>query len=225
MNASVFDEAETFRIRGRWPSHRSVAIVGTRTPSQWGANLAAAVAEAAVRDGWCVVSGLAPGIDTAAHRGALAAGGSTVAFVGTGLDALEDPELGAAIVAGGGGVVSVLRDDDPGDDATRAHRDRHQVLAARVVVVVEASRPCGTFATVAHARALGRPVVVATPPPGPATVTSAAGNRRLLDGDGAGRPVIAAPEGAGGEELWATVEAVAERQPTPGSSSTSSPKK
>jgi DNA processing protein len=225
VGPSVFDDAETFRIRGRWPAHRAVAIVGTRTPSVWGANLAAEVAGAAARAGWCVVSGLAPGIDAAAHYGALAAGGSTVAFVGTGLETLEDPELGTAIVAAGGGVVSVLRDDDPGDTATRAHRDRHQVLASRTVVVVEASQPCGTFATVAHAGALGRPVIVATPPPGPATATSAAGSRRMLCADGTRPPVIAGPDTADGDALWATVEAVLDRQPAPGSSSTSSPKK
>ncbi len=71
---------------------RSLALVGTRGPTNYGARVARHLAEAAVYDGWSVVSGLARGIDTVAHRAAVEADGCTVAVLGGGLAQIYPPE-------------------------------------------------------------------------------------------------------------------------------------
>ena len=86
-----------------------VAVVGTRAPSDDGRSRARRLAEELARSGVCVVSGLALGIDGAAHEGALAAGAPTIGVLGGGHDHFFPPrhrELAARIVAGGGAVVS-----------------------------------------------------------------------------------------------------------------------
>jgi DNA processing protein len=97
-------------IRGRLPASEksAVAIVGTRKPSAPGSAFAHNLARSLSQLGITIVSGMARGIDTAAHNGALAAEGSTVAVLGTGVDVVYPPENGALLgrIAETGGVVS-----------------------------------------------------------------------------------------------------------------------
>src|SRR3989440_11421379 len=95
------------RARGRWPPPEGprVATVGARRPSPYGEAVAEQLAADLARAGVVVVSGLALGIDAAAHEGALAAGGLTLAVLGTGVDIVyprANAELAARILAGGG---------------------------------------------------------------------------------------------------------------------------
>lgn len=69
----------------------SIAIVGTRAPSAYGTGMTRTIAAEAVRSGYCIVSGMAAGIDTAAHKSALEAGGLTVAVFGCGVDTIYPP--------------------------------------------------------------------------------------------------------------------------------------
>src|SRR5215469_196099 len=97
------------RARGRWPPPDGprVAIVGSRRPSPYGEAVAEQVALELARAGIVIVSGLALGIDAAAHRGALNAGGVTVAVMGTGVDVIYPSAhqvLAEAILAGGGAL-------------------------------------------------------------------------------------------------------------------------
>ena len=103
------------RTKGRWPPPEGprAAIVGSRRPSPYGEAVAEQLALELARAGVVVISGLALGIDAAAHRGALNAGGITLAVLGTGLDVIypmAHTPLAEAIVAGGGALVSQFPD-------------------------------------------------------------------------------------------------------------------
>ncbi len=104
-------DLSTLNARGTWPPPDGprVAIVGSRRPSPYGEAVAEQLAADLARAGVIVVSGLALGCDAAAHRGALTAGGVTVAVMGTGVDIVYPAahlRLAEEIVAGGGALVS-----------------------------------------------------------------------------------------------------------------------
>ena len=142
-----------------------VAIVGTREPTEWGVETARAFAAEATRLGAVVVSGLAWGIDTAAHDETVQRRGRTWAVLPSGLD-LVVPEsnrgLASRIVERGSLISEYL----PGTKARPTffvERDRLQAALARVVVVVETGPSGGTWHTIRAARAVGVMVCVALP--------------------------------------------------------------
>ena len=163
---------------------RSVAVVGARACTPYGEAVAGDLAAGLGDRGWTVVSGGAFGVDAAAHRGALAVGGPTVAVLACGVDVaypVAHTNLLAA-VAGGGVVVSEL---PPGSHPTRTRfLERNRVIAAltRGTVVVEAAIRSGARNTAGHADRLSR-VVMAVP--GPVTSASSAGCHRLVREEGA----------------------------------------
>lgn len=167
-------------VRGCLPRRPGLAVVGTRAPTGAGAAAAAALAAAAAGRGWPVVSGLARGVDAAAHRGALAAGGVTLAVLGGGLDRLYPPEhaaLAAALLRRGGGLVSEQPLGTPATPAGLVRRDRIQAGLAAAVAVVETAPDGGALHAARAALAGGRPVLVpARSAPGP----PAAGQALLL---------------------------------------------
>ena len=138
-----------------------VAIVGTRQPTAAAAEAAFAVARLLAAHGIGVVSGLALGIDAAAHRGCIAGGGHTVAVLGHGMNVPIYPREHAALaetIAQRGALVSAY-----GADATvsRQHLlDRNRWIArlACAVWVVQTGVPGGALAAAAHARRLNLPV-------------------------------------------------------------------
>ena len=139
-----------------------LAIVGSRHASSGGARHARAFAQALADLGWTIVSGLARGIDAAAHEGALAAAhGRTVAVLGNGLDTVyprQHASLAARITGAGGLLLSEL---PPGTEPLRAHFPRRNRLIAALaqgVLVVEAARGSGSLITAQWAADLGREV-------------------------------------------------------------------
>ena len=136
----------------------AVAIVGTRAPSVAGRRLAFEVARSIARAGVCVVSGLALGIDAAAHEGALAAGAPTVGVLGGGHGHFfpkSNAPLGERIIAGGGAVVSPYAPEQ----LAKPHQflQRNAIVAGLTdgVVVVEAAARSGALNTANHAANLG----------------------------------------------------------------------
>ncbi len=125
---------------------KSIAVVGTRQASDRGRELAALVSSRLVSHGVTVVSGMAQGIDAAAHRAALAARGRTIAVLGTGIDRVYPPEharLAQEIVDAGGAMVSQFL---PGSGPTRfSFPMRNAVMSGIAIgtVVVEASATSG----------------------------------------------------------------------------------
>lgn len=138
-----------------------LAIVGSRAATRQGLALAGEFAAAFVRAGLAVTSGLASGIDGAAHRGALAAGGTTLAVMGCGLDQVYPPrhrDLAEAIVAQGGMLVSEFV---PGTAPLQRHFPRrNRVIAALSlgVLVVEAGPDSGSISTAKAANQMSREV-------------------------------------------------------------------
>ncbi|MFE0509206.1 DNA-processing protein DprA [Streptomyces sp. NPDC058964] len=163
---------------------RSVAVVGARACTEYGAHMAATLAAGLAERGWVVVSGGAYGVDGAAHRGALGAGGATVAVLACGLDRpypRGHTEL-IARIAEQGLVVGEL---PPGDHPTPSRFVlRNRVIAAltRGTVVVEAAHRSGSLVTARAAQRLGRFTMGV---PGPATSGLSAGVHELLRGEAA----------------------------------------
>jgi len=194
------------RTRGRWPPPEGprVAIVGSRRPSPYGEAVAEQLALELARANVVVISGLALGIDAAAHRGALNGGGVTVAVMGTGVDLIYPTAhtvLAEAILDGGGALVSQFPD---GTSPRRHHfpaRNHTMAALADVVVVVEAGEGSGALITAEAALDLHKEVMAV---PGSVFSPLSVGTHALIR-DGAGlvqnaRDVLAAVR-LGGEVL------------------------
>lgn len=156
-----------------------VAIVGTRAATTYGLEAAHILARGLARAGVVVVSGLARGVDSAAHRATLEAGGATIAVLGTGIDVpypRENAELQERIAREG----LLLSELPPGYGGQAFHfpkRNRMIAALARIVVVVEAPVKSGALITVDHAQDLGRDVMVV---PGPIGRPTSVGTLKLL---------------------------------------------
>jgi DNA processing protein len=140
----------------------TVAIVGTRAPSEDGRRIAQRLAADLGRAGVCVVSGLALGIDAAAHEGALAAGAPTVGVLGSGHDRFfprRNAELARRIVANGGAVVSPYPPEHPAFPYQFLERNGIVAALADAVVVVEAAARSGALNTASWAADFSRPVL------------------------------------------------------------------
>lgn len=160
-------------------SRRSVAVVGTRRPSSHGLTMAERLGHALGRAGWPVVSGLAEGIDAAAHRGCLAAGGLPVAVLGTPLDRVypRHHALLQSQVARDGLLIS---EQPPGSGIRAGHfasRNRLLVAMSAAVVVVECPASSGALHSAEWAWKQGLPLWVV---PADAAKRSALGSNQLL---------------------------------------------
>lgn len=156
-----------------------MAIVGTRRATLYGERVTRELAGALARAGIVIISGLARGIDGAAHRAALDAGGTTIAVLGTGVDVVYPVAHGAlqSEIAAHGLLVS---EEVPGGRATGASfpkRNRIIAALARVTLIVEAPLKSGALITADHAIDLGRTVAAV---PGPIDAPQSAGSNLLL---------------------------------------------
>lgn len=180
--------------RGKLPPDAlpRLAIVGTRKATPSGLATAREIARDLARRGIVVVSGLALGVDAAAHAGALDAGGTTVAVLAGGLDRVYPAEhegLARRIIAGGGCLVSEYPPGTPTYPNQFLARNRIVSGLSLGVVIIEAPQRSGTLATARFALEQGREVFVL---PGPAGHPNFAGSHRLIR-DGA-RLIAAADE-------------------------------
>jgi DNA processing protein len=168
-------------IRGRrmvpWPA--AVTVVGARRCTSYGREMAEAIGEGLAAAGVAVISGAAIGIDAAAHKGALLAGGPTVAVLGSGIDVIYPPanaELLAEIEAAG----TVVSEFPPGIRAL-PHRfpRRNRLVAALgiVAVVVEGAEGSGSLITADLADQMGKDILAV---PGPVTAPQSAAPHELI---------------------------------------------
>jgi DNA processing protein len=167
-----------------------VAVVGTRRPSTHGLAMARSLGLALARAGWPVVSGLAEGIDGAAHDGCLSGGGLPVGVLGTPLERVY-PRHHAALQAEVGRRGLLISEQPPGGAVRAGHfaqRNRLLVALAAAVVVVECPPGSGALHSASHAWERGLPLWVV---PADAARASALGSNRLL---GMGATPLLSPE-------------------------------
>jgi DNA processing protein len=161
---------------------RLVAIVGTRDATPYGIRVAGELARAFAGAGIGVVSGLARGVDSAAHRAALDSGGATVAVLGTGVD-VPYPAAHRALhseLVEKGLVLSEFEPGAPAAPGSFPRRNRIIAALARVTIVVEAPFKSGAINTATQALELGR--IVAAVPGQIDSARSAGTNQLLRDG-------------------------------------------
>ena len=160
--------------------HHAIGIIGARRTTHYGTESAKKLAYQLGYAGLTVISGLARGIDTAAHQGALAAKGRTIAVIGSGLARLYPPEnraLADKIRDGNGGLVSEFSMEIDPDRQTFPMRNRIISGWSHGVLVVEAGLNSGALITAAQALEQGRSVYAV---PGNINAPSAMGSNRLI---------------------------------------------
>lgn len=170
-------------VRGSAPldvaGFRAVGVVGTRVATPYGELIACTIAEGLADRDWAVVSGLAFGIDAAAHRGALASGGVTIAALACGVD-VAYPKANAGLFQRICAEGAVISEHPPGTAPQRPRfLVRNRLIAALTAgtVVVEMAIRSGARTTATYAARLNRHVMVV---PGPITSAVSAGCHQLL---------------------------------------------
>jgi DNA processing protein len=160
--------------------HHAIGIIGARRTTHYGTESAKKLAYQLAYAGLTVISGLARGIDTAAHQGALAAKGRTIAVIGSGLSKLYPPEnraLAEKIRDGNGAIVSEFSMEIEPDRQTFPMRNRIIAGWSHGILVVEAGLNSGALITASQAIEQGRSVYAI---PGHINAPSALGSNRLI---------------------------------------------
>lgn len=165
MLSDLGDAPDILFVRGEIPGEPAVAVVGTRRCTSYGRRLASSFGNAIARAGWPLVSGLARGIDGAAHRGTIEAGGVGVAVLGCGSDVMYPPDhrdIHDALLATGGAVISEYPPGTRPNGWRFPPRNRIISGLSAAVVVVEAAITGGALVTASRAGEQGR-VLFAVP--------------------------------------------------------------
>lgn len=140
-----------------------LAIVGTRKPTAQGLDTAYQMAKELAKEGFIIISGLALGIDQAAHRGCLAANGCTIAVLANGLDTIyprQHEQLAKQIIDSGGTLISEYPAGTPPFPNQFLERNRIISGLSQAVLIIEAPLGSGAINTAHHALAQGRDVLV-----------------------------------------------------------------
>lgn len=178
----IYDPPPVLWVRGRSEllNRPGIAVVGTRHPTPYGLGMAEMLSRDLAARGMAVLSGMARGVDTAAHKGALAAGGPTVAVWGTGIDVIypkENKRLAEDIVAAGGAILSEFPLGTFPAPQNFPIRNRTLSGMSVGVLVVEAAEYSGTRITARCALEQGRDVYAV---PGNVTNKNAWGPNTLI---------------------------------------------
>lgn len=209
----IYDPPPVLYLRGeiKPADAQAIAIVGTRKMTSYGSVVTERLAAELVGQGFTIVSGLARGVDGAAHKAAVEAGGRTIAVLGGGLNNIyprEHEQLAQQIIDGHGAVISEFPPDFPAVPGNFPARNRIISGLSLGLVVTEAAEQSGTMITVGTALEQGREVFAV---PGPITSMLSVGTMKLIK-DGATLVTSAADILA---ELQIPTVASDEHKPTP----------
>lgn len=174
------EEPPPIYVTGELRGAPAVAVVGTRRCTRYGVDMAVEFGRVLSHAGWSVVSGMARGIDAAAHRGAIDAGGHAVGVLGTGLDVwypAENRTLYERLLATGGALVTEYEAGTRPDRWRFPARNRLISAIASATVVVEAGETGGALITARLSAEMGRPVFVL---PGDVDRPASVGCNRLI---------------------------------------------
>ena len=176
------DPPKKLFIRGKLPEKRvkTAAIVGTRKPSAYGREIATKIASECAKNGIVVVSGLALGIDSIAHRAAIDSGGKTIAILANGVDKIyprSHEDLGQRILQTNGAILSECPNNTPARPWQFLARNRIVSGLADAVVIIEAASRSGTLSTANHALDQGKEIFAV---PGNITSPLSAGCNQLI---------------------------------------------
>ncbi|GJQ33402.1 MAG: DNA processing protein DprA [Ignavibacteriaceae bacterium] len=180
--ADIYDPPILLYVLGeiREEDKKSVAIVGTRTPTPYGTRSAMDISSGLVRENFTVVSGLARGIDTTSHKAALEAGGRTIAVLGSGFRNIypqENKKMVKEIMDGRGAVITEYSPDTKPDAINFPGRNRIISGLSLGVLVVEAAEKGGALLTAGFAIDQGKEVFAI---PGNITSVKSGGTNRLI---------------------------------------------
>ena len=192
MLVGVAEAPSHLWVRGKAPSLPGVAIVGTRRCTEYGRSIARVLGHAVATAGWPVISGLARGIDAAAHVGTLDGGGDGFAVLGSGVDVIypaENRGLADRLLEHSGGLISEYPPGTPPAPFRFPARNRIIAGLSRAVVVVEAAVTGGALITARLALDQGKEVLAV---PGDIVRTTSEGCNLLIR-DGA-HPVLSAKD-------------------------------
>ncbi len=183
----IYNSPYAIFVRGNLPSDRqkSVAVIGARSCSEYGRGIAMKLGKTLAQNGIPVISGMAVGVDSASHAGALSAGGLTFAVLGSGCDVCypkSSRNIYENIISGEGGVISELLPGTQPLPAFFPMRNRIISALADIVVVVEARERSGSLITADFALEQGKDVYAV---PGRCLDKLSAGCNRLIE-QGAG---------------------------------------
>jgi DNA processing protein len=184
----IYDPPIVLYVKGAWSDcldQPCIGVVGSRRCSTYGQNSAIMLARDLAQRGMTVVSGFARGIDAAAHRGALDAGGRTIAVLGTGIDEVyprDHKKLAAEILDRGGALISQFPLGTPPVSENFPYRNRIISGLSLGVVVVEAAENSGSLITARLAMEQNREVFAV---PGNITSRNSFGTNYLIKGAGA----------------------------------------
>ncbi len=184
----IYDPPIVLYVKGAWSEcldQPCIGVVGSRRCSTYGQNSASMLARDLAGRGITIVSGFARGIDAAAHRGALEAGGRTIAVLGTGIDEIyprDHAKLAAEILAHGGALVTQFPLKTPPVSENFPYRNRIISGLSLGIVVVEAAENSGSLITARLAIEQNRDVFAV---PGNITSRNSFGTNYLIKGAGA----------------------------------------
>lgn len=179
---NIFNPPEKIYYLGRPPETEGpvIAIVGSRKPTAYGRQMTHRLSYDLTKKGAIIVSGLALGIDAAAHKACLEAGGTTVAVLGSGLNFITprtNYSLAQKILTQNGTIISEYAPDMPALPHQFLERNRIVSGLADAVIIIEAAKRSGTLSTAAHALSQNREVCAV---PGPVTNPMSEGCHSLI---------------------------------------------
>jgi DNA processing protein len=181
MLREIEDAPTVFYIKGdiQQQDRYAIASVGSRKPSPYGTSVAESIAEELASMGFTIVSGMARGIDSISHKGALRAGGRTIAVLGSGLDVPYPPENRGLMdkIAGSGCLISEFPPGTPPDKENFPRRNRIISGLSLGILVIEATCDSGSLITAGYALEQGREVFAV---PGNITSHASEGTNELI---------------------------------------------